>query len=149
MSQIHPRPATILLVEDDPGDQELIRRCFADNRIGNTLHIVEDGEQALDYLLQRGAYADAAAPQPDLVLLDLNLPRLDGQQVLERIRSTPAIHHLPVVVLTTSRAEIDILRSYDLGANSFICKPFEIEEFVEVLSALKQYWLQIVKLPTK
>lgn len=147
MLDISKKTAVILLVEDDPGDQELTRRALEEGKIANTLHIVGDGEQALDYLLRRGPYADpAAAPRPDLILLDLNLPKLDGRQVLENIRVTPELRRIAVVILTTSNQEEDIVRSYDLGANSFITKPVDLTQFMRVVQALQEYWFEIVVL---
>lgn len=142
------RPVNILLVEDDPGDQNLTKRAFERAKIGNRLFVVEDGEEALDFLLHRGDYLDGKnAPRPDLILLDLNLPKLDGPQVLDQIRSTPELRRIPIVVLTTSCQEEDILRSYDLGVNSYISKPVRAHEFVRVVEALENYWFQIVVLP--
>lgn len=142
------RPAVILLVEDDPADQELTRRALAEGRIANELIIVDDGEQAVDYLLRQGPYANpATSPRPDLVLLDLNLPRLDGRQVLQRIRADPRVDKLPVVVLTTSKQEQDILHSYALAANSYIVKPVDVDQFMQVIRSLEEYWFAIVVLP--
>ncbi len=139
---------TILLVEDDPGDQELTRRAFEEGKLRNRLQIVSDGEEALDYLRRQGAYADAStSPRPQLVLLDLNLPRLDGRAVLEQMRSDPDLRRIPVVALTTSRQEEDIVRSYDLGVNSYISKPVSMDSFVDVLRTLENYWFQVVMLP--
>ena len=144
------RPVNILLVEDDPGDQNLTERAFERAKIKNRLFIVDDGEAALDFLLRRGDYRDPQdALRPDLILLDLNLPKLDGRQVLNHIRSTPELRRIPVIVLTTSRQEEDILRSYDLGVNSYISKPIRAVEFVRVIEALENYWFQIVVLPNE
>lgn len=142
------RPARILLVEDDAGDQELTKRALARGRVTNDLRIVEDGEEALDYLFQRGRYAGAGlAPRPDLVLLDLNLPRVDGREVLAEMRASKALHRMVVVILTTSEQEGDVLRSYDLGANSYIVKPVDMKQFLRVVQSLEEYWLQVVVLP--
>lgn len=144
------KPAVILLAEDDRGDQELTRRALEEGKIRNDLRVVEDGEEALAYLYRRGKYKDpATSPRPDLLLLDLNLPRIDGRQVLEKIRSDSRLRRLAVVVLTTSRQEEDILRSYELGCNSFITKPVGMEQFIRVIHALEEYWFQIVVLPPK
>ncbi|MBP1697695.1 MAG: two component system response regulator, partial [Deltaproteobacteria bacterium] len=125
------KSATILLVEDDRGDQELTRRALDEGKIRNDLRIVEDGEEALAYLFRRGKYKDpATSPRPDLLLLDLNLPRVDGREVLEQIRADSKLRRMAVVVLTTSRQEEDILRSYELGCNSFITKPVDINQFI-------------------
>ena len=144
------KSATILLVEDDRGDQELTRRALDEGKIRNDLRIVEDGEEALAYLFRRGKYKDpATSPRPDLLLLDLNLPRVDGREVLEQIRADSKLRRMAVVVLTTSRREEDILRSYELGCNSFITKPVDINQFIRVIQALERYWFQIVVLPPK
>ena len=142
------KPAVILLVEDDLGDQELTRRALRQWKVKNDLYIVQDGEEALDYLFHRGRYQDAAsAPAPQLVLLDLNLPKLDGRQVLQRIREDPTLRGLVVVVLTTSKEETDVIRSYDLGVNSYVTKPMDIQQFIQVIHELEHYWFQIVVLP--
>jgi CheY-like chemotaxis protein len=144
------KSATILLVEDDRGDQELTRRALDEGKIRNDLRIVEDGEEALAYLFRRGKYKDpATSPRPDLLLLDLNLPRVDGREVLKQIRADSKLRRMAVVVLTTSRQEEDILRSYELGCNSFITKPVDINQFIQVIQALERYWFQIVVLPPK
>jgi CheY-like chemotaxis protein len=144
------KPAIILLVEDDLGSQELTRRALGEGKIRNELRIVEDGEEALAYLFRRGKYKDpATSPRPDLLLLDLNLPRVDGREVLEQIRADSKLRRMAVVVLTTSRQEEDILRSYELGCNSFITKPVDMNQFMQVIQALERYWFQIVVLPPK
>ncbi|WP_440222443.1 response regulator [Dokdonella sp. MW10] len=137
----------ILLVEDNEGDVRLTREAFAEGHIRNRLHVVNDGEQALAFLRREGAWKDA--PQPDLVLLDLNLPRLDGREVLSAIKVDPRLKHIPVVVLTSSRTEQDLLRAYDLHANCFITKPVEFEQFIEVIRSIENFWLTIVVLPPK
>lgn len=142
------REAVILLVEDDPGDQEITSRALEESDFPNRLHIVNDGEEALDYLLRREAYADPeTSPRPDLVLLDLNMPRLDGKAVLKQIRATKELRRLPVVVLTTSRHEEDIMRTYDLGVNSYIAKPADLDQLSTLVKALEAYWFQHVVLP--
>lgn len=144
------KPAVILLAEDDRGDQELTRRALEEGKIRNDLRVVEDGEEALAYLFRRGKYKDpATSPRPDLLLLDLNLPRVDGREVLERVRADSKLRRMAVVVLTTSRQEEDILRSYELGCNSFITKPVGMDQFIRVIQALEEYWFQIVVLPPK
>ncbi|MBN2307347.1 MAG: response regulator [Candidatus Hydrogenedentes bacterium] len=144
----HVLPAVILLVEDDPGDQELTRRAIEACRLRNELRIVRDGEEALEYLLRTGRYEDATtAPRPDLVLLDLNLPRVNGREVLRRMRDDPYLRRIPVVVLTTSHEEEDVIKSYELGSNSYITKPLDIHQFVRVVQQLERYWFQIVVLP--
>jgi CheY-like chemotaxis protein len=144
------KPAVILLAEDDRGDQELTRRALEAGKIRNDLRIVEDGEEALAYLFRRGKYKDpASSPRPDLLLLDLNLPRVDGREVLERVRADSKLRRIAIVVLTTSRQEEDILRSYELGCNSFITKPVDMDQFIRIIQALEEYWFQIVVLPPK
>ncbi|KPL01079.1 MAG: chemotaxis protein CheY [candidate division Zixibacteria bacterium SM23_73_3] len=150
MGQFNGKPAVILLAEDDPGDQELTRRALEQSRIRNELHIVEDGEEALDYLLRRGKYEDpTTSPKPDLMLLDLNMPKMDGKQLLEQMRADPRLRRIPVVALTTSKQENDIVRTYDLGANSYIVKPVNMDQFVSAIKILKDYWFQIVVLPPR
>ena len=144
------RPAIILLAEDDLGDQELTKRALEEGKIENELYIVKDGEEALDYLFRRGRYTDPeTSPRPDLFLLDLNMPKLDGRQVLEQIRSIHEFRNIRVVVLTTSRQEEDITRSYDLGVHSYITKPVDLDQFFNVIRTLEEYWFQIVVLPPK
>lgn len=141
-------PITLLLAEDDPDDRMLIRDALLEARLANDLHTVEDGEELLDYLHRRGAYARKLdAPRPGLILLDLNMPRKDGREALQEIKSDPDLRHIPVVVLTTSKAEEDVFRSYDLGANSFITKPVTFQSLVEVMKTLERYWFEIVELP--
>ncbi|MEU0004251.1 response regulator [Streptomyces sp. NPDC006314] len=139
------QPIEVLLVEDDPGDELMTREAFEDNKIGNTLHVVRDGEEALDFLYRRGAYAQA--PTPDLILLDLNLPKYDGRQVLERIKSDPDLAHIPVVVLTTSSAEEDILRSYRLHANAYVTKPVDLDQFIAAVRQIDEFFVTVVRLP--
>jgi two-component system response regulator len=138
-------PIDVLLVEDDAGDELMTREAFEDNRIGNTLHVVRDGEEALDFLYKRGEHTDA--PQPDLILLDLNLPKYDGRQVLEKIKSDPELAHIPVVVLTTSSAEEDILRSYKLHANAYVTKPVDLDQFIAAVRQIDDFFVQVVRLP--
>jgi len=139
-----------LLAEDDRGDQELTRRALEQSRIRNDLYIVEDGEEALDYLLRRGRYEDpASSPKPDLMLLDLNMPKMDGKQLLKQMRADPNLRRIPVVALTTSQQESDIIRTYDLGANSYIVKPVDMDQFINAIKILKDYWFQIVVLPPR
>jgi CheY-like chemotaxis protein len=141
-------PITILMAEDDPDDRLMTRDAFAECRLHNPLQFVEDGEQLMDYLRRRGRYADEAAfPMPGLVLLDLNMPRKDGREALREIKADPELRKIPVVILTTSRAEEDVARSYRDGANSFITKPVSFGALIEVVQALGKYWLQIVDLP--
>ena len=140
---------TILYAEDDPDDRKLTRDALTVSRVRNDLHIVEDGEELLDYLHRRGRYTDPGkSPLPDLILLDLNMPKKNGQEALKEIKATPGLRHIPVIVLTTSQAEEDIFRSYDLGAASFISKPVTFQSLVEIVKGLGRYWFEIVELPT-
>jgi two-component system response regulator len=138
-------PIQVLLVEDDPGDELMTREAFEDNKINNTLHVVRDGQEALDFLYRNGAYGDA--PRPDLILLDLNLPKYDGRQVLQRIKSDEELAHIPVVVLTTSSAEEDILRSYRLHANAYVTKPVDLNQFIAAVRQIDEFFVSVVKLP--
>lgn len=139
------QPIEVLLVEDDPGDELMTREAFEDNKIRNTLHVVRDGQEALDFLYRRGEYGDA--PRPDLVLLDLNLPKYDGRQVLEQIKSDPELALIPVVVLTTSSAEEDILRSYKLHANAYVTKPVDLDQFIAAVRQIDEFFVTVVRLP--
>lgn len=139
--------AVVLLAEDDPGEQELTRRALHDDMIKTDLHVVSNGEQALDYLHQRNGYTSGDAPRPDLVLLDLNMPRIDGREVLRQMRNDASLRRIPVVVLTTSKQEEDIIRSYNLGCNSFITKPVDLNGFVHTVRELGSYWFELVTLP--
>lgn len=138
-------PADILLVEDNPGDVRLTKEAFKDGQITNTLHVVDDGVEALDFLFQRNEYEDA--PIPDLVLLDLNLPRTDGEEVLEELKEDPELRSIPVIVLTSSRAEEDVVRSYELHANAYLTKPVDPDEFIETIRAFETFWFSVVRLP--
>ncbi len=142
------QPITILMADDDEEDRMLTRKAFELNRLGNDLRFVEDGEDLLDYLHQRGKYKEAgSAPRPGLILLDLNMPRLDGREALAAIKSDPSLRRIPIVVMTTSEADQDIARSYDLGANSYVTKPVTFDSLAQVIKALDQYWFEIVALP--
>jgi len=128
----------------------LTQRALEQSRIRNELYIVEDGEEALDYLLRRGKYEDpASSPKPDLMLLDLNMPKVDGKRVLQQMRADPNLRRVPVVALTTSRQEQDIISTYDLGVNSYIVKPVNMDQFINAIKVLKDYWFQIVVLPPR
>jgi len=141
-------PITILMADDDADDRLLTKKAFDSARLVNDFRTVADGEQLLAYLRQRDPFKDPdAAPRPGLILLDLNMPRKDGREALAEIKQDPALRRIPVVVLTTSKSEEDVLRSYDLGANSYIRKPVTFESLVEVMKALGQYWFEIVELP--
>jgi CheY-like chemotaxis protein len=139
---------TILLADDDPDDRQLTRDAFAENRLANVLNTVEDGEELLEYLQRRGRYADMKdAPLPGLILLDLNMPRKDGREALKEIKADANLRRIPIVVLTTSKAEEDILRTYDLGVNSYITKPVTFKSLVELIKLLGRYWFEVVELP--
>ena len=138
----------ILMADDDPDDRLLAERALHEYRLKNGIRFVEDGEELMDYLYRRGKYsAPGAAPTPGLILLDLNMPRKDGREALAEIKRDPVLHKIPVVVLTTSKAEEDIVRAYDLGVNSYITKPVSFQGLAEVMKTLSVYWFEIVKLP--
>lgn len=145
-----PRPAgqpiEVLLVEDDPGDVLLIREAFEYNKVHNNLNVVSDGEQALDYLRRQGAHAEAI--RPDLVLLDLNLPRKDGREVLAEVKQDEDLRTIPVVILTTSEAEEDVLKSYQLHANAYVTKPVDFERFVSIVRQIDDFFVSVVRLPS-
>jgi CheY-like chemotaxis protein len=144
----NPKPITILLADDDPDDRKLTQDALAESRLGNELRCVEDGRELLEYLRRQGRFAESgAAPRPGLILLDLNMPRMDGREALHEIKSDPSLRSIPVVVLTTSKREEDVFRTYDLGVNSFITKPVSFESLVEVVRVLGRYWFEIVELP--
>jgi chemotaxis family two-component system response regulator Rcp1 len=139
------KPIEILLVEDNPGDARLTREALAHSKVNNNLHHARDGEEAVAFLRRQGQWINA--PTPDLVLLDLNLPRRDGREVLEDIKKDPALMHIPVVILTSSQAEEDILRTYRLHANCFITKPVDLEQLTKVVQGIEQFWFTLVRLP--
>jgi len=142
------KPITILIADDDPDDRQLTKEAFEENHLANDLRFVEDGEELLDYLHLRGKFQDEkAAPMPGLILLDLNMPRKDGREALEEIKADPRLRSIRVIVMTTSKAEEDVLRSYDLSAASYITKPVTFERLVDVVKTLGKYWLEIVELP--
>ncbi len=144
----HGEPITILMADDDPDDRMLTKEAFEEAQLANELHFVEDGEQLMDYLHRKSRYANLTGCRlPGLILLDLNMPRKDGREALKEIKSDPNLRRIPIVVLTTSKAEEDILRSYDLGVNSFIIKPVVFESLVEIMKTLGKYWFEIVELP--
>ena len=140
---------TILMADDDADDRMLAQDAMAESRLGNAFRCVEDGQELMDYLNRAGKYATIDAPRPGLILLDLNMPRKDGRQALEEIKSNPDLRRIPVVILTTSKTEEDVLRSYDLGANSFITKPVTFDGLVQAMDAFSRYWLEIVELPNE
>jgi len=141
------KPITILMADDDDDDRRLTREALLEGRLANDLRFVENGEELMDYLRRQGAYSGTDAPRPGLILLDLNMPRKDGRTVLKEIKSDPELRQIPVVVLTTSQADEDIYKSYDLGVNSYIVKPVTFEALVDILQTLEKYWFEIVELP--
>jgi len=147
MCPITDRLAEILLVEDNPGDGVLTRAALREGKVSSNLHVVTNGEAALAFLYGQGEYA--ALPRPDLVLLDLNLPRKDDREVLAEIKSSPELRRIPVVILTTSEADEDILRAYDLNANCYVTKPVDFARFMEVVRSIESFWFTIVTLPTE
>jgi CheY-like chemotaxis protein len=142
------KPITILMADDDPDDRQLAREAFEEAKLANDLRFVEDGVELLDYLHRRGKYADpASSPRPGIILLDLNMPRKDGREALQELKQDPRFRAIRVIVLTTSKAEEDILRTYNLSAASYITKPVTFESLVDVVKTLGKYWLEIVELP--
>jgi CheY-like chemotaxis protein len=149
MSARYGKPISILMAEDDSDDRMLTQEAWKENRLASRLDFVRDGEELMDYLHRRNSYAHLVhAPLPGLILLDLNMPKKDGREALKEIKADPHLRRIPIVVLTTSKAEEDILRSYDLGVNSFITKPVTFEALVEVIRTLAMYWFEIVELPS-
>ena len=140
-----PKVIDVLLVEDDPGDVLMTREAFADNKVANRLAVVSDGVSAMEYLRKQGPYADV--PTPDLILLDLNLPRMDGREVLEVLKRDEVLRRIPVVVLTTSEAEEDVLRSYTLHANAYVTKPVDFDRFIDVVRQIDEFFVSVVRLP--
>jgi two-component system response regulator len=141
------RPVDILLVEDNPGDVRLTKEALRDAKVLNEIYLAKDGVEAMEILRRKGKYSKV--PLPDLILLDLNLPRKDGREVLAEIKEDPILKHIPVVVLTTSKAEEDIIKSYNLHANAYITKPVDLNRFAEIIHILNEFWFTIVKLPPK
>jgi CheY-like chemotaxis protein len=146
MNDIH-EIVRILLVEDNPGDVRLTQEALKEAKFRNTLHVVGDGVEALAYLRQQGKYSGAT--RPHMVMLDLNMPRMDGREVLEAIKTDPDLRRIPVVVLTSSEAETDIAKAYELHANAYVTKPVGIDHFLEVVKSIEEFWVEIVKLPSK
>jgi chemotaxis family two-component system response regulator Rcp1 len=140
-----PKHIEILLIEDSPADVLLTREAFEESRIFNTIHVAEDGVQAMDFLYKRGDYA--SAPRPNLILLDLNLPRKNGREVLAEIKADPELKSIPIVVLTTSNADEDILKAYDLNANCYVVKPMGFDNFMQAMQSIRHFWFSIVTLP--
>ena len=139
------KPVEVLLAEDNPGDVMLTKKALKRGKLANNLHVVTDGVEALSFLRHQEEYADA--PRPDLVLLDLNMPRKDGQEVLEELKNDPELRRIPVVILTSSESEEDIVKSYELNANAYLTKPVDFDGFVEIVDRLEDFWFQVVKLP--
>ena len=142
---MHTKPLVILMADDDEDDRLNTAEAFRENRLANEFRTVNDGEELMQYLRRKGRFA--RSPRPDLILLDLNMPRKDGREALREIKSDPALRCIPVVILTTSREEEDVLRTYDLGANSFITKPVGFESLLRLASTMSRYWFQLVELP--
>lgn len=140
-------PIEILLVEDSLPDIDLTREALADAKVANNLHVARDGVEALEFLRREGPFGDV--PRPDIILLDLNMPRMDGREALQHIKQDPDLSHIPVVILTTSQAEEDILRSYKLQASCYITKPVDLEQFLRVVRAVEDFWLSVVRLPPR
>jgi len=148
MTKADGRPIVILMADDDADDRMLTKDALTESRVLNDLRFVEDGEELLDYLKGRGAYTDREkSPRPGLILLDLNMPKKDGREALKEIKADPELRRIPVVVMTTSKAEEDVYRSYDLGASSFITKPVTFDRLVELMRTMGQYWVEFVELP--
>ncbi len=145
LTQEYGKPIEILLVEDNPGDARLAFEALKESKIRNVLHVIEDGIEAMDFLYKKGKHTKA--PRPDLILLDLNLPKKDGREVLAEIKSNPDLKRIPVVILTISKAEEDVLKTYNLHANCFITKPLDLYQFLNVIRSVEDFWLTIVKLP--
>lgn len=140
------RPADFLLVEDNPGDVRLTQEALKSHKVQNNLHVVTDGEEAMAFLRKQGKYKDA--PRPDIILLDLNLPKKDGREVLAEIKSDPLLKTIPVVVISSSEAEQDIIKSYNLNANCYVTKPVNLDQFIKVVQSINDFWITIVKLPS-
>ncbi|OGT17428.1 MAG: response regulator [Gallionellales bacterium RIFCSPHIGHO2_02_FULL_57_16] len=140
------RPADFLLVEDNPGDVRLTQEALKSHKVQNNLHVATDGEEAMAFLRRQGKYANA--PRPDIILLDLNLPKKDGREVLAEIKSDPNLKTIPVVIITSSEAEQDVIKSYNLNANCYVTKPVNLDQFIKVVQSVNDFWLTIVKLPS-
>ena len=141
------KPVKILLVEDNIGDIGLIEEVFEEAKINNILHVAQDGDEAMLYLHGEGKFS--GSPRPDIIILDLNLPKKDGREVLREIKEDEKLHNIPVIVLTTSSAENDVLEAYGLHANAYITKPFDFEQFIKIVGSIENFWLEIVKLPSE
>ena len=147
MKRLDALAVDILLVEDNPGDVRLTKEALKDAKVLNEVYVARDGVEAMEFLTKKGKFAEA--PIPDIILLDLNLPRKDGREVLAEIKKDPKLKHIPVIILTTSKADEDIIRTYNLHANAYITKPVDLNRFVEIIHALEEFWFTIVKLPPK
>ncbi|MDY6864446.1 MAG: response regulator [Halobacteriota archaeon] len=147
MNEERLKPIEILLVEDNPGDVRLTQEAFKEGKIKNNLYVAKDGVEAIEFLRHQGEYSDS--PRPDLILLDLNMPRKSGKEVLEEVKADEGLRRIPVVILTTSKAEEDIFRSYDLHANCFITKPVDMDQFIDVVKFIESFWFTVVRLPTR
>lgn len=144
------KPIVLLFADDDLDDQLLVKEAFAENKLSNKILFVNNGEELLDYLKQRGKFSDPdLSPRPDLILLDLNMPKVDGREALKEIKQDKKLRQIPVIILTTSKAEEDIIRTYDLGVNSYISKPVTFTAMVKIVQTIEAYWFQIVKLPSR
>ncbi len=141
------RPADFLLVEDNPGDVRLTQEALKSHKVKNNLHVVTDGKEAMDFLRRQGKYKDA--PRPDIILLDLNLPKKDGREVLAEIKSDSNLKTIPVVIISSSEAEQDIIKSYDLNANCYVTKPVDLDQFIKVVQSINDFWITIVRLPSE
>ena len=144
-NEVNSRSIEILLVEDNPGDARLTIEAMREAKMSNRIHVVEDGVEAMQFLRREGRFGDA--PRPDLILLDLNLPKKDGRAVLAEVKADPALRRIPVVVLTTSRAEEDVLRAYDLHANCYVTKPVDLAQFIKIVAQIEEFWIKVVVLP--
>jgi chemotaxis family two-component system response regulator Rcp1 len=147
MNAAEGKPAEIVLVEDNAGDVRLIVEAFKENEFLNNLHVAKDGVEAMEFLHKEGKYANRL--HPDLILLDLNLPKKDGREVLEEVKADPNLKRIPVIILTSSKAEADIFKTYDLHANCYITKPIDMDQFIKVVRSIEDFWLTIVKLPER
>ncbi|MDY6958899.1 MAG: response regulator [Halobacteriota archaeon] len=147
MNEEQLKPIEILLVEDNPGDVRLTQEAFKEGKLKNNLYVAKDGVEAIEFLRHQGEYSDS--PRPDLILLDLNMPRKSGKEVLEEVKADEELRRIPVVILTTSKAEEDIFRSYDLHANCFITKPVDMDQFIDVVKFIESFWFTVVRLPTR
>ena len=145
--QNNTQPIEILLVEDNPGDARLTIEAMREAKLRNRMHVVEDGVEAMQFLRRQGRFGEA--PRPDLILLDLNLPKKDGREVLAEVKSDPDLKRIPVVILTTSQAEEDVVRAYDLHANCYVTKPVDLEQFMKIVNQIDEFWVKVVTLPRK